>query len=191
MVEVWDNLLLIFFAICVVVYGASQIHFDQDMFHSEIVFTQPNNVLPNFYFGFFVLIINIPNSWSLFKNNGDHWLFSCYLVIALFVQMVYFAIKILIRYRYFYLMTNKISKITEGKFVLLNVIKIKTSDKLSPISITYELDGIKQYGLMEVSEPMSYKAYPQAIEKYLLKELDPLGNKAFDFFVRQAPKENT
>lgn len=189
MVEVWDNLLLIFFAICVVIYGAFQLQFDQDLFHSEIVFTREHKVFPNFYFGLFILVINTPYTWSLFKDQADHWLFAVHLFIVMVAQMGYFAIKIWYRYRNFYQMTKKIAKLIEEEFELLNAVKLKPSDPLSPVSIIYTLDGVKKYGVMEAMNPMSYKTYPQAIEKYLLQELDPLGNKAFDFFVRQAPKE--
>ena len=83
MIEIWDTLLLVFFATCVVIYGAFQLQFDQDLFKSETIFTLEHKVFLNFGFGLFILVLNIPYVWGLIKDQGDHWVFASYLVLIL------------------------------------------------------------------------------------------------------------
>lgn len=190
MIEIWDNLLLFFFATCVVIYGACQLHFDQELFKSQHIFTSEHNLHFHFGFGIFVLLINTPFTWSLVKNQGEHWFFAAYLVIIQVIQMVYFGIKCFLNYRHFYKMTKRMTKVLGQEFKLVNSTKLKTDQGLFPVGLVYTLDGIKRNSVMTLPEVMNYKSMALEIEKHLLKELDPLGNKSFDYFVTQAPKES-
>lgn len=189
-IENWELWGIAFFASCLVIYSSCQWQIEEDLFKTDIVLTTNHKVFLNFYFGLIVLPFNVYFSWSLTKGKEDYFFFASYLSIMLTIQLLYFGIKFWKNYHVFYQMRSRISKVLGQEFKLIHVEKVRPL-KLSLVKITYQMGSSDKVTiLMEALKEMNYKEYSLEVEKALLSEIDPFGNKSFDYFVTQGQRSS-